>query len=296
MSTVSSDLGAEVLFGPTAGSQQSMINFTRDNEYEADRLGIELLQGGNFDPQGMVDFFRIMDRVSGGSTFQNIEYLRTHPVNVNRISEVESRIRSTAVIQSGPDYYPMFKEYMEFVSLPQMDVSGSDYRKALAQMKLGEYELADQLLATLYRQDTDNIWYGYTYAENLENLTRPGEAEQIYRKLLEIYPDQLSLSLRLIKLLKSFDEYESALLIARRLENRFPYQQAVYRNLSDIYDHLEQPVFKMMAEAKYHLITGNVDNAVVLYETVIGSSEADDTTKSRAEAILEQIQPDRQGG
>lgn len=287
LSGVNSQLGAAVMYGGLAGSQQAVINYTRDNEYEADRLGINLLQGGNFDPQGMVDFFRIMDRVSGNSEFASIEYLRTHPVNANRISEVEGRVRQTTVIQGGPDYYPMFNEYMQYVSLDRMEVVGSDYRRALAQIKAGNFKLANQALEKLYKQDSDNIWYGYAYGESFEYLNQSEEAEQVYRKLLEIYPDQLSLSLRLVKLLISSDEFESALVIARRLEKRFPYERSIYKDLANIYDHLQQPVLKLMAEADYHLITGNIEHAIKLYGTIIGMTESDGATRSRAQARLE---------
>jgi predicted Zn-dependent protease len=287
LSGVDPELGAAVLYGGLAGSQQATINFTRDNEYEADRLGIDLLQGGNFDPQGMVDFFRIMDRAAGSSEFQNIEYLRTHPVNSNRISEAENRIRQTTVIKGGPDYYQMFKEYLQFVSLNRMEVTGSDFRKALAQIKAGKFELANRALGRLYKQDSDNIWYGYAYGESFEYLNRPEEAERVYRNLLKIYPDQLSLSLRLGKLLISSDEYESALVIARRLEKRFPYERSIYKYLANIYDHLEQPVLKLMDEADYQLITGNIEHAINLYGTIIGMAESDEATRARAQARLE---------
>jgi predicted Zn-dependent protease len=291
LSSIDPQLGSAVIFGGMAGNQQAMVNFTRENEYEADRLGINLLQGGNFDPQGMVDFFRIMDRVSGSSGALSIEYLRTHPVNVNRISEVEGRIRETAQIQPGSDYYSMFKDYMQFISLDRMGVTGTDYRKALAQIKAGNFELGNRVLEKLYKQDSDNIWYGYAFAESFEYLNRPEQAEQVYRKLLEIYPDQLSLSLRLVRLLKTQGKYEAALVIARRLETRFPYERGIYKDLADIYDQLDQPVLRIMAEAAYHLITGNLDQATRLLETVIGMKETDATTRARAEAVLEQLKP-----
>ena len=44
---------------------QQRINFTRANEYEADRVGIGLLAAAGFDPQGMPDFFETMSRRSG---------------------------------------------------------------------------------------------------------------------------------------------------------------------------------------------------------------------------------------
>ncbi len=284
LSGISPELGSAVLFGGVASGEQAMINYTREFEYEADRLGIELLQGGNFDPQGMVDFFRMMERISGNSEFQSIEYLRTHPVNDNRISEVENRIRSMTVARSGPDYFQMFRDYLFYLSLDRMDYTGSEFRKALAKSKMGEFEQANLSLEKLYQQDSENVWYGYVYAENLENMNQLDEARQVYRKLLEIFPDEFALSLRFIRLLKSAGDYDSALVIARRLEKRFPGEKRVYKELSEIYNKLQQPIYRMMAEAEYHQLSGNYQLAINLYDTVIGSPQTDDATESRAMA------------
>ena len=286
---VNPELGSAVLFGGMAGSQQAMINYTREYEYEADRLGIELLQGGNFDPQGMVDFFRMMERISGNSEFQSIEYLRTHPVNDNRIAEVENRIRTLRVVKSGADYFPMFRDYLLYLSLDRVEYAGSNFRKALAQIKIGEFALANLSLEKLYRQDSENVWYGYVYAENLENMNQLDEARQVYQKLLEIYPDQFALSLRYIRLLKSAGDFDSALVVARRLEKRFPREKRIYKELSEIYSELQQPINRMMAEAEYHRLSGNYQLAINLYDTVIGSPQTDDATESRATAKRAEI-------
>jgi predicted Zn-dependent protease len=286
---VSPELGSAVLFGGVASGQQAMINYTREYEYEADRLGIELLQGGNFDPQGMVDFFRMMERISGNSEFQSIEYLRTHPVNDNRISEVENRIRSMTVSKSGPDYFPMFRDYLLYLSLDRIEYAGSNFRKALAQIKIGEFALANQSLEKLYRQDSENVWYGYVYAENLENLNQLDEARQVYQKLLEIYPDQFALSLRYIRLLKSAGDFDSALVVAQRLEKRYSREKRIYKELSEIYSEMQQPINRMMAEAEYHRLSGNYQLAINLYDTVIGSPQTDDATESRAMAKRAEI-------
>ena len=284
-----SELGSALIFGSTAGSQQAIINFTRENEYEADRLGIELMKNGNFDSQGMVDFFKLMQRIAGSSEFQNIEYLRTHPVHANRISEAESRVTVMAQGQLDPDYFLMFRDYLEYFSADRLNQFGSNYRKALGQIKVGQYELADQTLRYLYQQDSENIWYGYAYAENLEHLGQLGQAEQVYRELLEIFPDEFAFSLRLIRLLKSAGEFESALVIARRLEKRYPYNKNVYVELAGIYEQLDRPVFQMMAEAEYHRLSGNPRLAIKLYNSVIDSTDTDLATASRARAKRDEI-------
>jgi predicted Zn-dependent protease len=280
--TVDSQAGAAVLYGGIAGAQQAMINFTRENEYEADRLGMELMYGGQFDPNGMVEFFTIMSRLSGSSELGNIEYLRTHPIGSNRIAEAIGRIKNNAGGVDQVDYYLLFKDYLLFVSSDHLPDRGSQFLRALASIKAAEYQRADMLLSSLYRQDNENIWYSIAFAENLEHLGRESEAELVYRRLLDIFPGDYVLSMRLLGLLKFAGRYQSALVIARRLENEFPENQQIYFELSEIYQSLRRPALQMMAEAEFHRITGNRHQAIKLYDQVLVSSDADLTTVSKA--------------
>jgi predicted Zn-dependent protease len=284
------EVGAAVVYGSVAGSQQSVINFTRENEYEADRLGIDLLQDAEFDANGMVEFFKIMERLAGNTGFQSIEYLRTHPVHTNRISEAEARIRSGTSSRQDDIYYSMFKEYLRYVNSDNLEVTGGQFRKALALTKLGQYQPANQILIKLHQQDGENIWYGYTLAENLEFLNRPEDAEKIYRQMLEIYPGDYVLSLRLARFLRTSEQYISALEIARALEINHPREQAVFYELTEIYKRLEQRIFSMMSEAEYHRLAGNRERAIQLYDEILSSADTDLATESRAREKRTQIE------
>jgi predicted Zn-dependent protease len=88
---VSSDVGMAALAGIQAAALQRQINFTRDNEKEADRIGITTLAGAGRDPYAMAGFFERLSKVS--RTYENNapEFLRTHPVNSNRIADALGR-------------------------------------------------------------------------------------------------------------------------------------------------------------------------------------------------------------
>jgi len=77
LGSVDPQVGSAVMYGSMAGGQQAMVNFTRENEYEADRVGLNLMHRAGFDARGMAEFFDIMANLSGGS--DGIEYLRSHP-------------------------------------------------------------------------------------------------------------------------------------------------------------------------------------------------------------------------
>lgn len=288
---VDSQVGSAVLLGGVAGTRQALVNFTRENEYEADRVGMELLADAQFDPNGMIEFFSIMSKLSGSSEIGNIEYLRTHPVGSNRVAEAVNRARNLGSGANQADDYLLFKDYLLYSSSDFLPQQGSRFLRALALIKQADYQAADERLSILYQGDSENIWYSIAYAENLELLGRESEAELVYRRLLDIFPGNYVLSMRLLRLLQLEGRNQSALVIARNLENQFPENKQVYFELSEIYQSLRRPAQRLMAQAEFHRINGNTRQAIKLYGQVIDLPEADLATESEArekQAILMQ--------
>ena len=75
--------------------QQRQIDYTRDNESEADRVGIRTLAHGGFDPEAMAEFFETLQsmvRMNQGDERSRVPgYLQTHPITLSRISEARER-------------------------------------------------------------------------------------------------------------------------------------------------------------------------------------------------------------
>lgn len=86
-----SDAIPAAIAGGTGLMQQRQINFTRGGEQEADRIGIQLLARAGFNPEAMATFFGRMQRATRAGGEGLPEFLRTHPVTTNRISEARER-------------------------------------------------------------------------------------------------------------------------------------------------------------------------------------------------------------
>ena len=82
-----------------AYSVQNQLNFSRDYEREADRLGYEMLTRANLDPRGMSGFFNRLQRASRFYDSSAPAYLRTHPLTSDRIADMESRSASAPYLQ-----------------------------------------------------------------------------------------------------------------------------------------------------------------------------------------------------
>ncbi len=74
-----------------AYSIQNQLNYSRDYEREADRLGYEMLTRGGYDPRGMSGFFSRLQRANRFYDSSAPAYLRTHPLTSDRIADMQAR-------------------------------------------------------------------------------------------------------------------------------------------------------------------------------------------------------------
>jgi predicted Zn-dependent protease len=86
------DMANAAIVGGQAASVQGQLNFSREMEREADRVGFNLLAGAGFAPEGMASMFEKMAEASRLNDSNAFPYLRTHPLTIDRISEARSRV------------------------------------------------------------------------------------------------------------------------------------------------------------------------------------------------------------
>lgn len=80
-------------------SIQNQLNYTRDYEREADRIGYEMLSKAGFDPHGMESFFGKLQRTNRLYDTSAPAYLRTHPLTSERIADMEARSETSSYLQ-----------------------------------------------------------------------------------------------------------------------------------------------------------------------------------------------------
>ena len=72
---------------------QTAVNFTRDNEREADRIGIQILEKSGYDPHAMPAFLERLQRAYRLYETNAPSYARTHPLTYERIADAENRVQ-----------------------------------------------------------------------------------------------------------------------------------------------------------------------------------------------------------
>jgi beta-barrel assembly-enhancing protease len=163
--------GGQAIEGGIAAAQglavQQQINFTRDNEAEADRVGIGFLAGAGFDTRAMANFFETIGRTEGLAGTYIPAMLQDHPVTSMRIAEARAR-----AAQFGPQKvkeslsYQLIRERVRVLTAP------------------GDQDIEKYYSAKLTKGNGDiGTRYGEALALMVDN--RPVEAEKILDKLTE---------------------------------------------------------------------------------------------------------------
>jgi len=91
----SPDAAMGVLMGGQGLAAQRQLNYGRDAEREADRVGIQIMAAGGYDTTGMVAFFKRLQSASRayGEIPEHLASLSSHPLTAERITDMQARIR-----------------------------------------------------------------------------------------------------------------------------------------------------------------------------------------------------------
>jgi predicted Zn-dependent protease len=87
------DAGQAVIMGSQAMAVQNQLDFSRDMEREADRVGFGVMTQAGFAPQGAASMFEKLQYASRLNDNGSYPYLRSHPLNSERISDMQARFQ-----------------------------------------------------------------------------------------------------------------------------------------------------------------------------------------------------------
>jgi len=112
--------------GAQAASVQGQLNYSRDMEREADRVGFGVLTDAGYSPTGMAAMFEKLENANRMNDSGAFPYLRSHPLTVERISEARARL---ALSGAAPPADPIEHVLMGARSRVLMDASADGLRR-----------------------------------------------------------------------------------------------------------------------------------------------------------------------
>ena len=271
--------GAAAMTAASAAGMQSRINFTRANEKEADRVGIQTLAAADFDPYGMSAFFERLQKNSKLYGTRPPEFLSTHPVTSNRISEATARAET----------FPKVKEYTSldfFLLQAKLRVSNyanpkqvladtlryegkaagktatEQYEFALLLAKNEKYNEALPIMQKLQKSDPDRITYRLALGRILIAAKQTQEALDLYKNTLGLYPGEIMLIEPYATTLMAAGKSDKAYTLLSDISNNNDPEPQIYKLLAQAAGATNHKVQTHTAMSQYYFLNGYTNQAI----------------------------------
>jgi predicted Zn-dependent protease len=244
-----------LMTGSVAAGIQQQLNYSREDERQADQLGFKYMDLSGFEPRGMLDMMKKLEKIQWQGANAVPSYLLTHPGGSERILNTESMMASHTGSKENREVkkfrrlFPYLKmtlvaryaepqdaeRYLKKVSEGSTESPKADYGYGLLWKEKGEYAKAVGFLDKASREDP-------TFLPILRNL---GEAHQlkgqdrqaiaVLERALKIDDqDRATLFLMAVSY-QNLEEHDKAVVFYERLASMKPVRDEVYHNLGVSY-------------------------------------------------------------
>lgn len=289
--TQSPELGQAAIIAAQAGSAQYQIDFTRDNEQEADRVGMQNLARSNFDPRAMPSFFERLDRSSRYYGEGPPEFLRTHPVTTSRISDTRGRAEKFPYRQFlDSTRYQLMKAKLTVLTgvKPSSTLKyytgrlerGTDTQKAVARygfglalQAIGQTAKARAILTQLTEQNPDQDAFIIALAKLETESRNLATGLKMYMRAIKRFPNNRAVLLDYGAALVEAEKFEPARQVFSDFLRDHPPTPELYELLSQVYSQLGQngQSHRYLAEAYY--LSGQTEPAIKQVQIALTSTE-----------------------
>jgi beta-barrel assembly-enhancing protease len=310
LGTQSPDAGLAGLIASQAGAAQLQINFTRSNEKEADRVGMQTLVRAGFDPFAMPAFFERLQQASRYYGARPPEFLSTHPVTTNRIADALGRAetlqpkpikdrlqyhlmraKSQVLASDNPErILQQFTQARAAESKDWQSKAATRYGYALALIETGQPSEARREILELLEADGDNLAYRLALAQAETAAGRFETAFKIYADAQALYPDDYAVIINYANALLQGRRPQAAGELLRRQVQAGTRTGPIYRLLAQAHGDAGNQAEAHRWLAEYYYYYGQTEMAIKQLQLANKNVGSDFYERSKIEARLRQLQ------
>lgn len=308
---VSGDVAAAAVSGIQAASIQQQINFTRDNEKEADRVGIVTLTKAGHDPFAMAGFFERLSKESRVQENNAPEFLRTHPVNTNRIADALGRAEAYGHHQR-PDSlrFHLSRADLRQRSFRRPDQAIEFFRKTLKEGRYAD-ETAERYGLALALERAGNLDEASREAAALRAKLpqqaeivilgarlqrRRGDMEGAMANLSEalgLFPTSVPLNMAYAETLMAAGRSAQALRALRVVASQRPNDPDLYKLMSDAAGKSGEKGETHLYRAEYLYLGGDLEPAIKQLENGLRTPGLSYQAASRLQVRLDELKEEQ---
>lgn len=302
----SSQVPEAALATASAISIQGQLDYSREFEREADRMGLSNMERAGFDPRGMVSFFERLQRATRYSDGKAPGYLRSHPLTTERIADMQNRVDSMPVrrVADSSDYQFAYAKlraasgsaseaveyYRNAIAEKTILRSRADvYGLVLALRRNREFAAAEKELASLRGPASPSAWVEHLAADLKSDQKKYGEALAIYRSALKAFPSNRALFYGQVETLYEMGQTDVALSAVTEWLRDVQDDPRLYDLQARGYSLKGKNLAQHRATAESYYRRGNLKGAVEQLELGIKAKDGNFYELSGAEARLREF-------
>lgn len=290
-----------------AAEQQRRINYTRSNEYEADRIGIRLLTDAGYHPEGMAGMFDLLAQATGGGSTP--EFLRTHPLSSSRIAEARDRaaridaqgtrrdslafhqMRRRLTVLEADEPQVLYRRWQaEEDPTAAHAAAARAYGLALLEIELGEPAAAIERLRALRSDAPDDLHYGLALIQAYREAERNEDALTLWQEISTLHPRAHPVIATGAELHVALGQPSQAVDLVTEFVRRADDPPAeAWRDLARAAEAANQPVRSHEALAEFYAQTDRYDRALKQLDLALEAAESGSSNALRLEARTQQV-------
>lgn len=300
------DMAGAALAGASAGAAQAQLGFSRDFEREADRVGFQILEKAGFDVRGMSVFFERLQRATRAYENNAPVYLRTHPLNIERISDMQNRevglpyrqvpdsmdfhlvrARLQAMRGTPAEAEAYFRNLLQ--EQRAFNVQAARYGLAVALVRQKNWRGAEQVLTEIRGQRSQSPMVERLYAEARINRGDVPGGLAALKEALTRFPNAVALVYSYGELLLQVGRLEEAQRFLDAQIQRNSRNDRLYLLLAKVQAARGKPAHEHRALAEAYLLRGQLPAAIEQLEIAQKVKGADFYELSAIDARLRQL-------
>jgi predicted Zn-dependent protease len=301
-----SQVGQALITGSQAAAIQSQLDFSRDNEREADRVGLQILDKAGFDIRSMPVFMERMQRASRHYENNAPNFLRTHPVTTERIADLQNRTEGAAYKQvpdnqvfqlvrarlramsdDPRESVPYFEQALKDRRF--LNESATRYGLALALMRAKDFKRAKAELATLQRIMPDEPAIAALAGEILTAAFETQAALTHYKQALIAHPHYRALVYDYAEALIANRQPQAALKLVDAELQKSREDTRLYFLQAKSYAALGRRLLQHRAQAEAYVRRGQLGAAIEQLELAQRAGDGDFYQLSSVDARLREL-------
>lgn len=300
------ELASGALTASTAAGVQRQLDYTREHEREADRVGLTILDAAGFDVRGMPAFFTTLQRSTRFVEGTAPSFLRTHPLNAERIADVSNRVETMPYKQVADSLdFQLVKAKLRAgngMAQTAIDQFQDNLReRRFANETAENYGLAVAMLrkndlagATKQMQWLQAHAVKHPFIENLAARievarNNPQAAAAQYAKALTLFPDQRSLIYGYAEHYLATNQPDKALKLIAEKQPLFPTDAYFYDMMAKAYAAKGKDLLRFQAQGESYYRKYNLNRAVEQFDFAVKAKDGNFYEHSIVDARLKEL-------